>query len=156
MGEVTRDCWKCDICGWEWLKEGRIPSRCASSKCRSALWNRPRKSVEGRPDKGMVRVKARMSPTLDLNGNHHPLCPCILCLTAVWRSREKVIGRPRGIGAGTPGRVKGRTHKISEREREQMGEAMLRMGMRPSADGGIGMGVSASMPAVTSEADAIR
>jgi hypothetical protein len=144
MGEVTRDCWQCDICGFIWLKGPRTPDRCGSQKCRSALWNRPRKSVSGRPDKGMVKVKQRMSPTLDSEGNHHPLCSCLLCLTATWRDTQPRKGRIPGKGdsaeclrgKATGMRSNPRRPKITERQRGQLGDALVRAGCK-----GVGVGV---------------
>src|SRR6266850_2997857 len=130
MGERVRDCWQCDICGSCWLKEKTEPYRCASQKCRSSLWNRTRKSHRGRPDKGMVRVKQRTCLTLDLEGNHHALCSCLLCLTEIGRHRETVIGRPKGVAGGGTGRRKG-TWKVKVAPREgyesrQIHEALIR------------------------------
>jgi hypothetical protein len=39
MSIVTVQGWHCDVCGYEWLKSGKEPIRCASSKCRSRNWN---------------------------------------------------------------------------------------------------------------------
>lgn len=33
------ECWKCDECGFRWIKSETWPERCASSKCRSRRWN---------------------------------------------------------------------------------------------------------------------
>ena len=131
MGEVTRECWKCDVCGFEFIKGLKEPYRCPSQTCRSVLWNRPRKSVRGRPDKGMVRVKARMSPTLDAQGGHHPLCACLLCLTEIARGSKPVKGHPKGLGEkGATGRRNGVWKvKIAPRtgyEANQLRDALIR------------------------------
>ena len=39
MGQTTRDCWQCDVCGFTWLKGEALPVNCASSKCRTRRWN---------------------------------------------------------------------------------------------------------------------
>ena len=40
MGSASRDVWMCDACGHEWLKGDKLPTHCASSKCRSRKWNK--------------------------------------------------------------------------------------------------------------------
>jgi hypothetical protein len=40
MACITVDAWKCDICGYVWMKKpGVMPVQCAKSKCRSRIWN---------------------------------------------------------------------------------------------------------------------
>ena len=39
MGSAFVDCWKCDVCGWRWIKGEIWPSHCPSKKCRSRKWN---------------------------------------------------------------------------------------------------------------------
>jgi hypothetical protein len=39
MSVVERECWHCDVCGFEWMKGKEVPKQCASSKCRSRQWN---------------------------------------------------------------------------------------------------------------------
>jgi rubrerythrin len=40
MGQVTRECWRCDKCGYVWIKQnGVIPLQCPSSFCRTRKWN---------------------------------------------------------------------------------------------------------------------
>lgn len=134
MGECVRDCECCDVCGFVWIKGPKPPYRCPSQKCRSTLWNRPRKSHLGRPDKGMVRVKQRMSPTLDAEGCHHTLCPCLLCLTATWRAAQATaIGRVRGLTQGGTGKRSGRWKlKVAPRagvEARGLQEALIRAGV---------------------------
>ena len=39
MSTAFVECWKCDLCGFRWIKTEIWPERCASSKCRSRRWN---------------------------------------------------------------------------------------------------------------------
>lgn len=39
MGSAFIDCWKCDVCGFRWIKGEIWPTHCASKKCRSRKWN---------------------------------------------------------------------------------------------------------------------
>lgn len=82
MGICVRDCWVCDVCGAERIKEGEEPKRCWSRECRSLLWNRKRKSNVGRPDLSVVKVKGVL-PWITANGEHHELCSCMACLLAI-------------------------------------------------------------------------
>lgn len=44
---MTRNVWKCDRCGHEWLsRDEGTPIRCA--KCKSPYWNKPRNSTKNR------------------------------------------------------------------------------------------------------------
>ncbi len=40
MSTVYVECWKCDDCGFRWIKTEIWPERCASSKCRKRSWNK--------------------------------------------------------------------------------------------------------------------
>jgi hypothetical protein len=40
MSIVVVQGWHCAVCGYEWLKIGKPPLRCASRRCRSRKWNR--------------------------------------------------------------------------------------------------------------------
>jgi hypothetical protein len=40
MSTASVECWKCDECGWRWIKAETWPERCASSKCRKRSWNK--------------------------------------------------------------------------------------------------------------------
>lgn len=57
MSSCFVDCWKCDDCGFRWIKTEAWPERCASSKCRSRKWNQ----------KGEVN-----GPDLQREGTHTP------------------------------------------------------------------------------------
>ena len=39
MGTAWVECWKCDECGFRWIKTEVFPERCPSRKCRSRKWN---------------------------------------------------------------------------------------------------------------------
>lgn len=39
MGTALRECWVCVICTHAWIKGKKVPTHCASSKCRSRRWN---------------------------------------------------------------------------------------------------------------------
>ena len=39
MATVWVECWKCDVCGFRWIKSEVWPAQCASSRCRSRRWN---------------------------------------------------------------------------------------------------------------------
>lgn len=39
MGITAVQAWRCCVCGYEWLKVGKPPIRCASNRCRSRKWN---------------------------------------------------------------------------------------------------------------------
>jgi hypothetical protein len=40
MSETTAKCWKCDVCGYIWLKVGRRrPVQCPNRRCRTRKWN---------------------------------------------------------------------------------------------------------------------
>lgn len=39
MSTAWVECWKCDVCGFRWIKGEIWPERCASSKCRKRNWN---------------------------------------------------------------------------------------------------------------------
>lgn len=39
MSTAWVECWKCDVCGFRWIKGETWPERCASSKCRKRNWN---------------------------------------------------------------------------------------------------------------------
>ena len=40
MSIVAREAWKCDVCGFEWLRsDGIVPVQCPSKKCRTRKWN---------------------------------------------------------------------------------------------------------------------
>lgn len=49
MGLVTREVWKCDVCGHEWIprKSGLEPSHCPNRECRSRRWNSGRQDGLG-------------------------------------------------------------------------------------------------------------
>ena len=54
-----RDCWVCNKCGFAWLvKNDAPPSHCASSKCRSRVWNLDEESSQSKK----VPVKETESP----------------------------------------------------------------------------------------------
>jgi hypothetical protein len=40
MSTAWVECWKCDECGFRWIKTEVWPERCASSKCRKRSWNK--------------------------------------------------------------------------------------------------------------------
>ena len=40
MAEVEVLAWKCDVCGYIWLRLERVPTFCANRRCRSRRWNR--------------------------------------------------------------------------------------------------------------------
>lgn len=40
MSKLWVECWKCDECGFRWIKSDILPERCASSKCRKRSWNK--------------------------------------------------------------------------------------------------------------------
>jgi hypothetical protein len=42
MPEDLKPVWVCDKCGHTWLQSERMPTHCASSKCRSRRWNAKR------------------------------------------------------------------------------------------------------------------
>lgn len=39
MSTIWVECWKCDECGFRWIKDEVWPDRCKSSACRSRKWN---------------------------------------------------------------------------------------------------------------------
>ena len=73
MSTAWVECWKCDECGFRWIKTEVWPERCASSKCRKRSWNKSgsgeRQTQESAPvDKttahsSNVRVSNPASPT---------------------------------------------------------------------------------------------
>lgn len=59
---IRRDC-KCDLCGFEWIpRKKKDPTRCASNKCQSRMWNHKQAEVINLP-KGYE--------VLHENGNHN-------------------------------------------------------------------------------------
>ena len=74
MGKVTRDVYKCDECGHEWLPEGgEMPKQCPSRKCRSRKWNEGDKgeSASAMP----VRVRERAIAGVSAPVVRVPVCP---------------------------------------------------------------------------------
>lgn len=39
MSTAWVECWKCDECGWRWIKTETWPERCPSRGCRKRSWN---------------------------------------------------------------------------------------------------------------------
>lgn len=39
MATAFVECWKCDVCGFRWIKTETWPERCPSRKCRTRQWN---------------------------------------------------------------------------------------------------------------------
>jgi hypothetical protein len=55
MSTVEREVWRCDECGFEWLKtEGIVPVQCPSRKCRKRSWN---KGIVEQPEKIIEKAK---------------------------------------------------------------------------------------------------
>ena len=50
MSIVWVECWKCDECGFRWIRGEIWPDRCASSKCRKRSWNKLAKQSVGAVD----------------------------------------------------------------------------------------------------------
>lgn len=46
MSTAWVECWKCDECGFRWIKGETWPERCASSKCRKRSWNKSANNVK--------------------------------------------------------------------------------------------------------------
>ena len=45
MAAIQIDGWKCEQCEHVWLAQaGKVPTHCASSKCRSRKWNESKQS----------------------------------------------------------------------------------------------------------------
>jgi len=68
MGVVMRQVWRCDVCGFEWMKGETMPEQCPSRACRSRRWNcgeveKEASRVEKRRDRKPVDepVKDRMT-----------------------------------------------------------------------------------------------
>lgn len=82
----------------------------------------------------MVREKARTSPTLDLDGNHHPLCACILCLTGIEPIRKGRGNLQKKRHGNMQGKREGKWRvKIAPRnvvEEKGIREALVRSGER--------------------------
>ncbi len=125
MSETTRDCWECEVCGHVWLKASeKAPERCANQKCRSYCWNRSRKSVRGRPDKGQVKASNIGRRLCDGTA----LCACLVCLQAIGETKQRAneaAGERKGVHKSTwgkrlPGRVWG-TRKAKERSPDVRG-----------------------------------
>ena len=45
MSTAWVECWKCDECGFRWIKTEIYPERCASSKCRKRSWDKNANTV---------------------------------------------------------------------------------------------------------------
>ena len=114
-GTKVADACVCDVCGGVWIPDWptswRLPQACPKRKCRTECWN-GRKSNVGRPDRGQITHRPTAKgllpmPRSDGKVGHHPLCPCILCLTGIIPPPPKV-GRPRGVG-GKCGKWKSRS-----------------------------------------------
>lgn len=39
MAVIQRECYRCDVCGHEWIPMVAEPERCPSRKCRALGWN---------------------------------------------------------------------------------------------------------------------
>jgi hypothetical protein len=84
MGIIQVNAWKCDECGYVWLKvAGRVPRQCPSKKCRSRKWND--KAIWERSENGMRigigTLPAGMAPVSGGKpiSSHHPSCKCAMC-----------------------------------------------------------------------------
>jgi hypothetical protein len=69
MSIVTVKAWHCDRCGYEWLKVGAAPIRCANPDKRCRRWNRGAEAPKPVPPVAPVAHKTstapRMSPSMD-------------------------------------------------------------------------------------------
>ena len=64
MGKVQRDCWRCDLCGYDWLivDEVNPPRQCP--KCRKTNWHKVAGSLPadvGREKPNETRIKSAKS-----------------------------------------------------------------------------------------------
>lgn len=78
MGMVTRICWRCDVCGFVWLKASeRIPLQCPVARCRSRSWNgrKPR----GRPRIIFPPVSHPKPRPPEYMPAHDSRCTCMAC-----------------------------------------------------------------------------
>lgn len=66
MSQVARECWHCDICGFEWIKGKKVPEQCARSTCRSRMWDGGLPKKRGRKRSSKVAPMNAAPPKIDL------------------------------------------------------------------------------------------
>jgi hypothetical protein len=81
MGETTVVAWKCDVCGWTWMKtEVAEPEACPNRKCRSRKWNKLKAGFLPAPT---IPLKARV---------------CKACQGSLRSANGKLVCRRIGCG----------------------------------------------------------
>ena len=60
MGIITKEVWKCDVCGHEWMSRDNVkPLRCAN--CKTPYWDKMRKTKVEQSREAMRLKKKRRS-----------------------------------------------------------------------------------------------
>jgi hypothetical protein len=77
MSVIEVEAWKCDVCGYYWMKiAGRPkPTHCRDRKCRKRNWD----SAITKPSEVAARVQAVVDRVKPTEIAHHPSCKCLAC-----------------------------------------------------------------------------
>lgn len=79
MSRVEQVVWKCDVCGFEWLRKFSddgvviVPVQCPSSKCRSRKWDEG--SLHSRPTVSASKPEPKVDKRTAFNTEEFPSSP---------------------------------------------------------------------------------